>query len=195
MKICNGNILTLGNRKLWSNFKLLLLLPTIRQNTVCLLFLCHTLSNCMRRNVIVPEQCYICYNFTINCFDGSGTKMQFVGLHRLNIGCLVIARNVSATMAANHSICDVQLFQFKKPKMKQFSIELWTNQIFFFEKTAFFSIKWARTDNGDTHWNYCTQVNMCTFVQKAFILHLCTADTSQSTEFWCESIKINKMNR
>lgn len=40
-------------------------------------------------------------------------KCNLFLLHRLNIGCLGIARNVPATMAANHSIGDVQLFQFK----------------------------------------------------------------------------------
>lgn len=126
------------------------------------LCVCHTLPNSMRRNAIVPVQCHICYNFTINCFDGSGTKMQFALLHRLNIGCLVRARNVSATMAANHSICDVQLFQFKNRK--------WNNlrsnckpisflAVFFLWKTAFVPrSSQTRTDNGDTHWNCCTQL-------------------------------------
>lgn len=46
-------------------------------------------------------------------FCAATKKCNLFVLHRLSIGCLVIARNVPATMAANHSICDVQLFQFK----------------------------------------------------------------------------------
>lgn len=96
---------------------------------------CHnTLSNCMGRNVIVLEQCHICYNFTINCFfDGSGIKCNLFCCIDY-IGCLIIARNVVVPMVANRSICDVQLFQFKKRKWNnlRFICDRIVHQSFFF---------------------------------------------------------------
>lgn len=181
----------------------------MRQNTVCfVVFVCSSpivmsLCTCF----VLHEQCHICYHifvFTINCFDDSGIKCNLFSYIDY-IECLVIARNVTVTMAANHSICIMQLFQFKRKKDDRkwnnlrFICDRSVHQSTFFgrKKNVFFllSIKWTRIDDG-RHLlellHTLKHVYICTYRRERehFFWNVCTVDTSQSTEFRYDSTQM-----
>lgn len=198
MKICDVILscsIGLVRWQLWANFKFLLLLPTMRQKTVCFFVVsCHGLPNC---NVIALASQTMPHMLQFSKY----TLFWWLRHMKCNlfgdidyIGCLVIARNVTVTMAANH--CNVQLFQFnEKTKMKQFTIYLRSNRApirFFFSKSvSFLSIKRTRIDSGRHLLELLRTVkHVYIYTEWVFISNLCTADTSQSTEFWCDSTQL-----